>query len=70
LDGICSIDFPKVASEYLGRDLVAVRAIIKEVATAPAIWRDSGKRAGARLDQINRMASASGQDGLKRTSGL
>ncbi|CUX06629.1 hypothetical protein AGR1B_pTi0219 [Agrobacterium fabacearum S56] len=38
--------------------LPQARAIIKEVATMTATWRDTAKAIGARSAKINRMASA------------
>jgi DNA-binding GntR family transcriptional regulator len=70
LHNTCSIDILTTASEYLGRNLVAVRAIIEKVAVVMATWRESEKGPGALLAQINRIANASEQDDFKRTFAL
>jgi len=57
--------------ETFGLTLAQARAIIKEVATVTAIWRDTAKAAvGARSAEINRMASAFEHDDLKRALAL
>ncbi len=50
--------------------LARARAIIKEVATATATWRDTAKAVGARSAEINRMASAFEHDDLQRALAL
>lgn len=69
-EGTCSLDLLEAASEYFGLTLPQARAIIKEVATATATWRDTAKAAGARAAEINRMASAFEHDDLKRALAL
>ena len=65
-EGTCSIDLLEAASEFFGLALPQARAIIREVATVTATWRDTGKVVGARSAEINRMASAFEHDDLKR----
>lgn len=47
-----------------------VRAIIKEVATSTATWRETAKAVGARSAEINRMASVFEHDDLQRALAL
>ncbi|MCS0460263.1 hypothetical protein K8R51_17140 [Rhizobium favelukesii] len=54
------------ASEYFALALPQARAIIKEVATVTAKWRDTARAVGARSAEITRMASAFEHDDLKR----
>lgn len=65
-EGTCSIDLLEAAAEFFGLGLPQARAIIKEVATVTATWRDTAKALGARSTEINRMASAFEHDDLKR----
>lgn len=65
-EGTCSLDLLEAASEFFGFTLPQARAIIKEVATVTARWRDTAKAVGARAAEINRMASAFEHDDLKR----
>src|ERR1700730_3528615 len=69
-EGTCSLDLLEAASEFFGLTLAEARAIIKEVATVTATWRDTAKAAGARSGEINRMASAFEHDDLKRALAL
>jgi serine/threonine-protein kinase HipA len=69
-EGTCSIDLLEAASEFFGLTLLQARAIIKEVATVTAKWRDTAKGAGARSADINRMTSAFEHDDLKRAVAL
>jgi hypothetical protein len=57
-------------AEYFGLGLPQARAIIKEVATAAATWRDVAQKAGARASEIYRMASAFEHDDLRRALAL
>jgi serine/threonine-protein kinase HipA len=61
----CSLDLLEEAAEYFGLGLPQARAIIKEVATATAKWRDVAQKAGARASEIHRMASAFKHDDLR-----
>ena len=69
-EGTCSLDLLEAASQFFGLTLVQARAIIKEVATVTATWRDTAKAVGARSAEINRMASAFEHDDLKRALAL
>lgn len=55
---------------YPRRPLAQARAIIKEVATVTATWRETSKAVGARSAEINRMASAFEHDDLTRALAL
>jgi len=65
-EGTCSLDLLEAASGFFGLTLPQARAIIKEVATVTATWRDAAKAVGARSAEINRMASAFEHDDLRR----
>jgi serine/threonine-protein kinase HipA len=69
-EGTCSIDLLEAASGFFGLTLAQARAIIKEVATVTATWRDAAKAAGARAAEITRMASAFEHNDLKRALAL
>jgi serine/threonine-protein kinase HipA len=69
-EGTCSLGLLEAASEFFGLTLQHARAIIKEVATVTATWRDTAKAAGARSAEITRMASAFERDDLKRALAL
>ncbi len=69
-EGTCSLDLLEAASEYFALTLSQARAIIKQVATVTATWRDTAKAVGARSAEINRMASAFEHDDLKRALAL
>ena len=69
-EGTCSLDLLEAASEYFSLTLRQARAIIKEVATVTATWRDTAKAVGARPSEITRMASAFEHDDLKRALAL
>jgi serine/threonine-protein kinase HipA len=69
-EGTCSLDLLESASQLFGLTLPGARAIIKEVATATAAWRDTAKACGARSAEIHRMASAFEHDDLKRALAL
>lgn len=62
----CSVDLLEAGAEFFGLTLPQARAIIKEVATVTATWRDAAKAAGARAAEITRMASAFEHEDLKR----
>ena len=69
-EGTCSLDLLEAASEFFGLTLQRARAIIKEVATVTATWREIAKAAGARSAEITRMASAFEHDDLRRALAL
>ena len=65
-EGTCSLDLLESASQFFGLTLPAARAIIKEVATVTATWRETAKAVGARSAEIHRMVSAFEHDDLRR----
>ncbi len=65
-EGTCSIDLLEAAADYFGLALRRARAVIKEVASVTATWRDVAKAAGARTSEITRMASAFEHEELTR----
>ena len=69
-EGTCSLDLLEAASEFFGLTLLQARAIIKEVATVTATWRETAKVVGARSAEIARMASAFEHDDLKQALAL
>ena len=69
-EGTCSIDLLEETAEYFGFGLTQARALIKEVATATAKWRDVARKAGARAPEIQRMASAFEHEELRRALAL
>ena len=69
-EGTCSIDLLEEAAGYFGLGLKPARAILKEVASATAAWREVAGQAGARASEITRMASAFEHDDLERARAL
>jgi serine/threonine-protein kinase HipA len=69
-EGTCSLDLLEQASEYFALTLAQARAIIKEVATVTATWRETAKAVGARSAEISRMASAFEHEDLTRARAL
>jgi len=69
-EGTCSIDLLQEAAEYFGLGLKPARTILKEVASATAVWREVAGEAGARTSEITRMASAFEHDDLERARAL
>jgi serine/threonine-protein kinase HipA len=69
-EGTCSLDLLEQASEYFALTLAQARAVIKDVATVTATWRETARAVGARPAEINRMASAFEHDDLKRALAL
>ena len=69
-EGTCSLDLLEQASEYFALTLAQARAIIKEVATVTATWRETAKAVGAQSAEITRMASAFEHDDLTRALAL
>lgn len=69
-EGTCSIDLVESAAQFFGLALSQARAIIREVATVTATWRETATVVGARSAEITRMASAFEHDDLKRALAL
>ena len=69
-EATCSLDLLEEASEYFALTLAQARAIIKEVATVTATWRETASSVGARSAEINRMASAFEHEDLQRALAL
>ncbi len=65
-EGPCSLDLLEAASEFFALTLAQARAVIKQVATVTATWRDTARTVGARSAEIDRMPSAFEHDGLQR----
>ena len=65
-EGTCSIDLLEEASEFFALTLAQARAIMKEVATVTATWREIAKAFDDRSAEIKRMAGAFEHDDLKR----
>lgn len=57
-EGTCSLELLEAASGYFALTLREARAIIREVASVTATWRQTAKETGARAAEISRMASA------------
>ncbi len=69
-EGTCSIDLLESAAELFALTLAQARAIIREVGTTTATWRDMAKSVGARTAEITRMASAFEHSDLTRALAL
>ncbi|GHG88025.1 type II toxin-antitoxin system HipA family toxin [Pseudodonghicola xiamenensis] len=69
-EGTCSLDLLEEASGYFALTLAQARAIIREVATVTATWRETARSVGARSAEINRMASAFEHEDLQRALAL
>ncbi|MCP1850105.1 MULTISPECIES: hypothetical protein [unclassified Bradyrhizobium] len=69
-EGTCSLDLLEAASEFFALTLPQARAIIKELASVTATWRDVAKAVRAGSAEINRMASAFEHNDLKRSLAL
>ena len=69
-EGTCSLDLLEAASEFFGLTLAQARAIIKDVATVTANWRETARTVGARPMEINRMVSAFEHEDLTQALGL
>jgi serine/threonine-protein kinase HipA len=63
-EGTCDLQLVLSAAEYFGLSTAAAQAIIKQVATATATWRDVARAAQANPHEIRRMASAFEHDDL------
>jgi serine/threonine-protein kinase HipA len=57
-EGTCDLELVVSVAEYFGLASIPAKAIIKEVATATATWRDVAAAAEARPGEIRRMESA------------
>lgn len=57
-DGTCSLALVEAAAEFFGLAPPDARAILRSVADAVQTWRDVAAAAGARPNEIKRMASA------------
>jgi serine/threonine-protein kinase HipA len=57
-DGTCDLDLVMSVAAYFGLAAIPARAIIKEVATVTATWREIAAAGAARPSEIRRMASA------------
>jgi serine/threonine-protein kinase HipA len=69
-EGTCSIDVLEGAAGYFSLGLAPARAIIKDVATTTAAWREVARDAGANRAEVERMASAFEHDDLQRALAL
>jgi len=69
-EGTCSVDLLEAAARYFGLGLKPARAILKQVATVTATWRDVARSAGARAPEITRMTSAFEHEDLTRALAL
>jgi serine/threonine-protein kinase HipA len=69
-DGTCDLDLVQSVAELFSLSLETARAVIKEVATATATWRDVAAEAGARRAEISRMRSAFEHRDLQRALSL
>ena len=69
-EGTCSVDLLEAASEYFALTPIQARSMIREVATLTATWRDTAREVGARIAEIDRMASAFEHDDLNRALAL
>jgi serine/threonine-protein kinase HipA len=69
-EGTCSLDLVESAAEYFGLGPAQARTVIKQVTAATATWRAVAKETGARLAEINRLASAFEHDDLTKALAL
>lgn len=69
-DGTCSIELVDEVAPYFGLAGRDARAIVGEVATATAAWRDAARELAAPRREIERMASAFEHDDLRRALAL
>ncbi|WP_367159776.1 HipA domain-containing protein [Kozakia baliensis] len=65
-EGTCSVDLLEAASEFFALTLPQARAVIKEVATVTATWRETAGGVGAGSAEIQRMASAFEHNDLRQ----
>jgi serine/threonine-protein kinase HipA len=57
-EATCDLDLVRSVAEYFGLAAARANAIIKQVATATATWRDVAAACAARPSEIQRMESA------------
>ncbi|MCE0745078.1 HipA domain-containing protein [Acetobacter sicerae] len=69
-EGTCSVDLLEAASEFFALTLPQARAVIKDVATVTATWRETAREVGARSAEIQRMASAFEHNDLRQALAL
>ncbi|SMF28124.1 serine/threonine-protein kinase HipA [Tistlia consotensis] len=69
-DGTCDLELVLSTAEYFGIDGKEAVAIVKEVATATATWREIARTVGMRKAEIERMGSAFEHDDLKKALAL
>jgi serine/threonine-protein kinase HipA len=69
-EGTCDIGLVQSAAEYFGLSPTSARAIIKQVATVTAGWREVARAAGAAAAEIRRMESAFEHDDLEKSLAL
>lgn len=69
-EGTCSLDLLQASAEYFGLGLDDAQSVIKDVAAATSTWRETAREVGARISEINRMASAFEHDDLERAMTL
>ena len=66
----CSVDLLEAASEFFALTLPQARAVIKDVATVTATWRETARKVDARSAEIQRMASAFEHNDLRQSLAL
>nr|WP_233125920.1 HipA domain-containing protein [Gluconobacter sp. DsW_058] len=69
-EGTCSVDLFEAASEFFALTLPQARAVIKDMATVTATWRETAREVGARSAEIQRMASAFEHNDLRQALAL
>ncbi len=69
-DGTCDIDLVLSVAEFFSLAAPEAKAIVKEVGTATAKWRDIATALGARKGEIQRMESAFEHTDLKKAVAL
>ncbi len=69
-EGTCDLDLVLSVAEYFGLGPAPAKAIIKEVATATATWREVAAAAGTPVAEIRRMGSAFEHDDLAKALAL
>ena len=65
-DSTCSLELAESAAGYFGLRKKQAREVIKQVAHATSQWRTVAGAAGAKVSEIDRMASAFEHDDLTR----
>lgn len=69
-EGTCSLDLLESSCSFFALTLGQARAIIKEVATATATWREVAKSVRARTGEVSLMESAFEHEDLRRALAL